>query len=153
MAKIYGTFKTPKGSELQLISLKGKPYLLAADRLLWFREVNPNGIVKTQLMSHQDDTAIFRAEVYTLGQDGQALLVATAHKMESKSTFPDYIEKAETSALARALAMAGFGTQFTGDELTEGDRLADAPIVPAKRSVKARKASGFRDEASVGDDL
>lgn len=149
MSKIYGTFKTPKGSELNLINLKGKPYLLAADRLLWFREVYPSGIVKTQMISHQDDTVVFKAEVYIAIDGGQPLLVSTAHKMESRKTFPDYIEKAETSALARALAMAGFGTQFTGDELDEGDRLADAPIKPAKR----KKASLRAAAVEVEDDL
>jgi len=160
MAKIYGTFTTPKGSELNLIDLKGKPYLLAADRLLWFREMFPTGIVKSSIISHQDETVVFKAEVYIKDESGQPLLVSTAHKMESKKTFPDYIEKAETSALARALAMAGFGTQFTGGELDEGSRLADAPIVPAKRAA-TKKRSSFRaptketktTETSVGDDI
>ncbi len=35
-------------------------------------------------------------------------------------------EKAETAAIGRALAHAGFGTQFTADD--EGEHLADSPV-------------------------
>lgn len=47
---------------------------------------------------------------------------------ESASDFPDYLEKAQTKALGRALALLGFGTQFTGGELDEGSRIVDAPV-------------------------
>lgn len=141
MAKIHSQFKTAKGTVLDLIDLKGKPYLMAANRLVWFREAHPTGIIKTQLLHHQDDTAVFKAEIFINGPNSQPMLVATAHKVETKTSFPDYVEKAETSAIARALAMAGFGTQFTGDELDEGDRLADSPINPAKKDTPKKTSS------------
>lgn len=165
MSKIYGTFKTPKGTTLNLIDLKGKPYLLAADRLLWFREENPRGVVKTSILHNQEETVVARAEIYIEAERGQTQLVSSAHKVESKSSFSDYMEKAETSAIARALAMAGYGTQFTGGELDEGDRLADAPVIPGKKktagSSKTRSKSSFRkrvekaksSESEVEDDL
>jgi hypothetical protein len=57
--------------------------------------------------------------------------MAQAHKAENKTGdgFKDYLEKAETGAIGRALAMCGYGTQFTGDELDEGVRIVDAPVV------------------------
>ena len=45
--------------------------------------------------------------------------------------FPDYIEKAETGAIGRALAMCGYGT-LQAPEFDEQDRLADAPIEKRK---------------------
>ena len=44
-------------------------------------------------------------------------------------------EGAETAAIGRALAVAGYGTQFTGEE--EGEHLADAPVASRKAKVTA----------------
>jgi hypothetical protein len=52
---------------------------------------------------------------------------ATAHGSETFKDFTDFLEKAETKALGRALAMVGYGTQFT-DEMDEGGRIADSPV-------------------------
>ena len=48
-------------------------------------------------------------------------------KKETEVGFPDYIEKAETGAVGRALAMCGYGT-LQAPEFDEGERIADAPI-------------------------
>lgn len=119
---------TKAGTQLPLLNLKGKPYLQVAHRLVWFREENPTGIIKTQMLAHQDGSALFKAEIFINNQ-----LVSSAHKNESKENFGDYIEKAETGAIGRALAMAGYGTQFE-PEFDEASRLADAPVDVATRS-------------------
>src|SRR5882724_12351699 len=41
-----------------------------------------------------------------------------------------YVERAETRARGRALAALGIGTQFVGQDLTEGEHVADAPVRP-----------------------
>lgn len=153
MSTNYGTFTTPAGTVLPLLNLKGKPYLQVAHRLVWFRELYPLGSVKTQLIEKFGEGAeagvTFRAEVYvplTGGQPGQMMLVATAHKSETLKDFRDYMEKAETAALGRALAMAGIGTQFCEPDMEEGDRLADSPVTPAKKSTSFRKPA-------TGDDI
>jgi hypothetical protein len=60
-------------------------------------------------------------------KDMQGSVIATARKKETESRFPDYIEKAETGAIGRALAMCGYGT-LQAPEFDEQDRLADAPV-------------------------
>jgi hypothetical protein len=50
--------------------------------------------------------------------------------IETAAEFADYCEWAETRALGRALAALGIGTQFVGQDLTEGDHVADAPVRP-----------------------
>ncbi len=54
--------------------------------------------------------AVFRAEVI-LPNGGRA----TGYGSEAQADFADYIEKAETKAIGRALAALGYGTQFALD--------------------------------------
>lgn len=135
---------TSKGTELPLLNLKGKDYLQVAHRLVWFREDHPSGKILTSVLQLSDKSAIFKAEIFVLGireRNGQPeffeSLLATAHKKETEENFGDFIEKAETGAIGRALAMAGYGTQFD-PELDEGVRLADAPTSVAARGTGAK---------------
>lgn len=130
---------TEKGTQLPLLNLKGKDYLQVAHRLVWFREVYPKGVIKTAILHNQDNGAIVKAEIYS---DASGGLLASAHKSESKEHFGDYIEKAETGAIGRALAMAGFGTQFD-PEFDEGMRLADSPIDPVVKAATTIKTTGL----------
>jgi len=115
-------WKTPKGTVLYIIDLKGKPYLPVAERLVWFREVHQEWSIQTKLVLGQD-SCLATAWIRNTNKH----IIAMAHKYEDKKGFADYIEKSETGAVGRALAMCGFGTQFCADELDEKDRLADAP--------------------------
>lgn len=133
MAQNFDSKVTSKGTKLPLLNLKGKPYLQVAHRLVWFREENPLGVIKTQILHQQDGWVIVRAEIAVPGTNGVMNLISSAHKMETKENFGDYIEKAETGAIGRALAMAGYGTQFE-PEFDEGDRLADSPVDVATKS-------------------
>lgn len=116
--------KTQKGTIIPIMDIKGKPYLQVPWRILWFREEHPDWSIQTEPIQLDANIAIFKASI--LNTDGRVL--STAHKSETPKGFPDYIEKAETGAIGRSLALCGYGTQFTGDELDEGERLADAPI-------------------------
>jgi hypothetical protein len=51
-------------------------------------------------------------------------------KTEYSERFLDFVEKAETGAIARALAVAGYGTEaaLDLDEGVEEGRIADAPV-------------------------
>lgn len=126
------SFKTEKGTELPLLNLKGKEYLQIMHRLVWFKERYPEskGLIKTQMIEHQgvgpEEYFIFRAEIFVDSERGP-MLVATGHKREAVKNFADAMEKAESGAVGRALAMLGIGTSFAADDLDEGDRLADAP--------------------------
>lgn len=121
--------KTAKGTELPLLNLKGKDYLEVKYRLVWFREEHPTWSIETQFLTIDERSACARAVV----KDENGRIIATSHKAESAGNFPDFMEKAETGAIGRALALIGFGTQFCADELDEGDRIVDAPV--AKKSA------------------
>ena len=124
MNKINRTFTTPKGTELPILNLKGKDYLEVKYRLVWFREEHPQWSIETSFVSVDEHTACARAVV----KDESGRIIATSHKTESDASFPDFMEKAETGAIGRALALIGYGTQFCADELDEGERIVDAPV-------------------------
>ena len=102
----------------------GRDYLEVKWRLAWLRDVQPDAVVETQLERYDDDGgfALFKAKV-TLPSGGEA----TGWGSETQGDFGDFIEKAETKALGRALAALGFGTQFC-DDFSEGGSVADSPV-------------------------
>ena len=106
-----------------LISLKGKDYLQVAWRIAWFRDVHPDWSITTLAHEINKDIAIFRAAI----TDDKGVEIASGYGSETPRDFSDFIEKAETKAMGRALAVAGFGTQFA-PELDEGERIVDSPV-------------------------
>lgn len=121
-----------------MIKLQGKDYLLVADRILWFRTANQTGSIQTDLIQFDSTIAVVKATVIIDGMivaTGYAACLATAGKMGR------YLEKAETGAIGRALGIAGYGTQFSGDELDEGDQLSDAPREPKAAPASKRPYS------------
>jgi len=128
------TVKTEKGTELPLISLKGKDYLQVMHRMVWFREECPNYGIETSFIALDDQVAIAKAII--TNETGKIL--STAHKREDKGHFADHMEKAETGAIGRALANIGYGTQFT-DDLDEGARIVDSPAPPKQMFTEQRK--------------
>jgi hypothetical protein len=93
-----------------LTDLNGRDYLEVKWRLLWLRTEHPDALVETELVKHGNGLGLFRARVAVPGSG-----VATGWGSETADDFGDYIEKAETKALGRALAALGFGTQFCED--------------------------------------
>lgn len=103
--------------KIKPVNIKDKSYMEVNQRIKAFRMVYPTGVIETEMVSNEPNeegihTCIFRAfvgyrdetELYKLG-------TGTAYEKED-STFinkTSYIENCETSAVGRALGMAGFG--------------------------------------------
>ena len=124
-------------------------YLPVQWRLVWFRQECPDGTIETEIIhldldkETEEETFVWnsekrRSEKTTKTARGLAVVravvrdgkggIATGTKMEKAASFSDFLEKAETGAIGRALAELGFGTQFTADELDERHRIVDAPV-------------------------
>ena len=117
----------------KVMNIKGKEYLEVKWRIVWFRESHPHGSILTEIV--QSNPTIIKARIF----DGKNTILATGHgspKTQGVSAKRPF-EGAETAAIGRALAHAGFGTQFTGED--EGEHLADAPVEKSwsKEYVKA----------------
>ncbi len=124
-----------------------KDYLPIQWRLVWFRDAHPHGEITTELLQLdlERKIAVFKAIVID-GEGG----IATGHGTECEADFPDYIEKAETKSIGRALAALGYGTQFTGDELNEEHRIADAPVERNGNGISKSHAEVLHDLAAPG---
>lgn len=127
------SFKTPDGTELPLLEIKGKPYLNVKYRIVWFREENPKCGIETEIIHTSQDSSLAKATI----KDTSGRVLATGHKTETKQGFIDHLEKAESGAIGRALGFLGYGTEFAL-ELEEGDRLADAPAEEKPKAEKHR---------------
>jgi hypothetical protein len=102
-------------------------------RLLWLRTEHPDASIETELMKHDSGLALFRARVAVPGAG-----TATGWGSETADDFRDYIEKAETKALGRALAALGYGTQFCEDFDFSAER---KPRERSRRQSDAAQAS------------
>ena len=102
-------------------------YLPVAARIAWFRREHPDWSIITKTVQLANKAVLMKAII----KDATGRIIATARKKETEVGFPDYIEKAETGAVGRALAMCGYGT-LQAPEFDEQDRLADAPLEKAK---------------------
>jgi hypothetical protein len=142
---------TPFEPARHLTRISGSDYLEVKWRLVWMRDQHPDATIETQLVSHNDNTAVFRAMV-SIPSGGSA----TGWGSESAGDFRDYLEKAETKAIGRALAALGFGTQFCPDfEFGAAvGRVVDSPVKTPTRS--GANASPDRQEtasvAAIGPD-
>ena len=118
-----------------MTKLQNQDYLEVKWRLVWFREVHPDGNIQTEPVVLSETAAIVKATVFD--GDGKQLANGMATVRGANSQRMSWagrdFEKAETAAIGRALAHAGFGTQFTADD--EGDYLADSPVEKTPTSV------------------
>ncbi|GAC1611123.1 MAG: hypothetical protein NVS3B3_21560 [Aquirhabdus sp.] len=114
----------PSGTELPILNLRGKDYLEVKYRIVWFTEKYPNWSIETEFVRVNPDSALAKATI----RDDKGTIKATSHKFEDSKGFPDFLEKAETGSIGRALALIGCGTQFCADELDEGKRIVDSPV-------------------------
>lgn len=109
-----------------LINLKGKNYLQVAHRVAWFKtEHGEDGAITTDVLQ-TEPFPLVKAYISIAGA-----VIATGHGTAQVSNNAVYkgreIEKAETAAIGRALANAGYGTQFSEMLDDDSDDLADSP--------------------------
>jgi hypothetical protein len=129
-----------------LRKLGGRDYLEVKWRLLWLRTEHPDAVMETEMVKLDDGFALFKARV-AIPNGGEA----TGWGSETRQDFFDYIEKAETKALGRALAALGYGTQFCEDfDFAAGSagnaHVVDSPVeinspAGADRGIPARPAA------------
>lgn len=114
-------------SEKKIMSL----YLDVKYRLLWFRLHRPNGKIDSEIIHVDDKSAVVCCKLYADRGDAldQYVAKSSAQRFVTQERFGDrYLETAETAAMGRVLAAAGYGTQFCGAADMFGDIMVDAPV-------------------------
>lgn len=133
---------------LKSIDVKGKQYIPVVERIKAFRQLYPEGCIRTQLVSDDGDVCVIRAEVCT--DTGAILGTGTAFENRNGSYInkTSYIENCETSAVGRALGMAGFGideSMCSADELLNALKAQEKLQAPTTQ--KAAPAQVPKDTA------
>lgn len=109
-------------------------YVTVAERIEKFYERYPEGRLITHIVEHDAERGfiLMRAEVYRNADD--RMPAATGHAYELKTEGyvqrTSYIEVCETSAIGRALAMAGFEVRrgiASREEMEKAARRSEAP--------------------------
>lgn len=148
-------------------------YLNVAGRILWFKKDHPKGTSfsfvyemdrereYTRLVVNpkrpqeppKEEKVYGYAHYAAVVFDGSGV-VGYGEKTETALGFDDYVEKAATGAIGRALLTMGYGTQFEDGmrELNEGKRIVDSPIPANSSNVSsdiADKSAAEKEEAAA----
>ena len=98
---------------IQTTDIKGKEYAEVNQRIKAFRMVYPGGFILPEMISNENGVCIYEASVGYYSKTGNKIVLGKGSAYEKEnSTFinkTSYIENCETSAVGRALGMAGFG--------------------------------------------
>lgn len=109
-----------------------KQYLDVVYRKLWFRLKNPEGKIVKKLLKLTEQTAIVEARIYLNKTDPEDSYIASAFAQkfsnQDEQFGAKFLELAETAAVGRALADAGYGLQFADLEGEQDPNVVDAPL-------------------------
>ena len=100
-------------------------YVTVAQRIKAFRMVHPEGMIATELVKCEAGECIFRARVCT--KEGDLLATGTALERKDSGFINalSFVENCETSAIGRALGIAGFGID---DDVASAEEIANAQL-------------------------
>lgn len=134
-------------NEIQTIQLKNKNYAPVNERIKAFRKVYPTGSIMTNIES-QDENSI---TMVTTVRDEDDNIIATGRASEKKTQSGinsiRLIENCETSAVGRALGIAGFGVDTSvasAEDMEKADdiksyEIAKGITIPMKEAINQAK--------------
>ena len=142
--------------QITTTNIKGKEYAEVNQRIKAFRMVYPEGTIYTEMISNEDGVCVFKAKVYANGNEVINSLLGTGHAYEKESSSfinkTSYIENCETSAVGRALGMAGFGIDTS---ICSAEELSNAQLQQeANEQIKKSQVKTLTELAKkVGSDI
>lgn len=128
-----------------------KDYAEVHQRIKAFRMVYPQGNITTEILSCTDGICTMKATV----SDGSGYVLATGHAQEKEKgsyiNATSYIENCETSAVGRALGMAGFGIDTS---VASADEIQNADLnAPLEEKYLKALSEGLKKHKKKATDL
>jgi hypothetical protein len=142
-----------KNPRTQQWETRVQKYLDVKWRLLKMRTEHPDWAIRTAVvqLDLEKEACLARCEIVVpiaLPARGvQEYVLASDYGFETKAGFGDYIQKAITNAIGRALATAGYGTQFATELDIEDGREAAGRYPGVDAGVEAKKPSPLAEQA------
>ena len=111
------------------MNIKGKDYAPVHQRVKAFRIVHPNGMIVTDIVSEGSGIITMKAVIYD--EDHRTLATGYAREKEGSSMInkTSCLENCESSAVGRALGLAGFGIDVsiaTSEEIKNAEEQQEA---------------------------
>ena len=147
----FDDIKKANGS-IKTTGIQGKEYAEVNQRIKAFRMVFPDGFISTEIRSLENGVCIFTATVGYYDDNNNAITLGTgtAYEKENSSFInkTSYIENCETSAVGRALGMAGFGIDTS---LASAEEVQNAQLNQKKKTEAVAPALvlTLNDDASA----
>ena len=131
---------------IRTTDIKGKDYAEVHQRIKAFRMVYPEGFIMTHIITDENGKCIFKATVGFYDDEGNANIIGTGTAYEKENTSyinkTSYLENCETSAVGRALGMAGFGIDTSvasAEEVSNAIYQQDLERAKQKKNAQTRK--------------
>lgn len=115
-----------------VVNIRGKEYQTVALRVQKFRDAHPDWELSTEIIKADDVVVIMQARIYNA--DGKCISTGHAEEFRTSSQInsTSALENAETSAIGRALAAAGWG----GTEFASANEVQNAIHQQASKKVQ-----------------
>ena len=146
---------------IRTTDIKGKEYAEVNQRIKAFRQLYPEGFIRTEIENLEDGFCVIKATVgYTITgvtesgypvSEGVILATGTAYEKEQSSYInkTSYIENCETSAVGRALGMLGLGIDTS---IASAEEVTNAIHQQEQMSDGGKKATKQKAEQAMADD-
>jgi hypothetical protein len=132
-----------------IVKIGGKDYQTVAYRIKRMRADHRDWQIHTDLLVHDAERVVFRAEV----ADASGVTIATGHAEEFRAqgriNATSALENAESSAIGRALAHAG----WLGSDIASADEMLSPKMTAPKPTPKADNLKVKFDEVKTEDEL
>ena len=114
-----------KELEEKAISIKGKSYSLVSDRVLAFHKLYPNGSIHTRIVSDNGEELIYEAKVTPDHDKPERYFTGYASGVRGGMGVDETaaVENGETSAVGRALGLAGIGILESRSGIASADEM------------------------------
>jgi hypothetical protein len=126
--------KKEEKKKLPTIDIKGKPYVVAKEKLLYFHEICPNGAIISDIVEQTPESITILTKCIPDVDKPERYFTGLAMEIKG-STFingTSHVENCETSSRARALSGLGIGIEET---CASADEVANAIIQQDEKKV------------------